>query len=564
MLRAVLILLALLTVHAAAAQEMTLPRVSSVTVDWQAAAASLNGQPAGSPAEAFATLTAATKSRFPDLGKSPVPVLLPLDIDGLLDAKRKEQAGKPDVLVDNFMRGGFHATAFFQAGPAGFDAAFSLRTAEVKELSDIRYGEPAYVLFSGLAMVYELDGPPLPDGDPVKSLDDDFPGIRRILHESYVRYAFQRYGVTYVAAIYCRDTRPRPKLLSCKQADRIAERFLRALKLVGGTPTPARATIEPVALDRPAPPSKDFSYFSPGFLIPGTGLKKELGGYLDTTVYARLRFPMKTAPDFVNSQSFNNWGDCDFTGKSRRYLRGKGTPYSCKVNGRPLVFDESKNYTYPWRDNFCEHRRYFVGQCPGGEGHQGQDIRPSNCTMFNEGADRCKPYQHDIVAAHDGVILRAHKQEAVYLFINTPNTHMRVRYMHMNPHQLDGDGIVSGKHVAAGETIGKVGNYNKKERGTTYHLHFDMQVATRVGFVFVNPYMSLVAAYEHLIGERGTEIKPGDPVPPAAVVAPVIEHPAVLPAAAAAQVQENTAVKVKPEPRKHRHVRKRHRHAARN
>ena len=539
---------------------MTRPRVSLATVDWEAAAASLTGQPAGTPAEAFATLTAAAKTRFPEIGNSPVPVLLPLDIDAL----RKEQAGKPDVPVDGFLRGGFHATAFFQAGPAGFDTAFSLRTAEVKELSDIRYGEPAYVLFSGLAMVYELDGPPLPDGDPVKSLDSDFPGIRRILHESYVRYSFQRYGVTYVAAIYCLDTRPRSKILTCKQADRIAERFLRALKLVGGTPMPARATIEPVALDRPSPPSKDFSYFSPGFLIPGTGLTKELGGRPDYTVYAGLRFPMKVAPDFANSQSFNSWGDCDFTGKSRGSLRGKGTPYSCKVNGRPLVFDESMNYTYPWRDNFCEHRRFFVGQCPGGEGHQGQDIRPSNCTLFNEGADRCKPYQHEVVAAHDGVILRARKQEAVYLFINTPNTHMRVRYMHMNPDLLDGDGIVSGKQVAAGETIGKVGNYNTKERGTTYHLHFDMQVPTRVGFVFVNPYMTLVSAYERLIGARGTEIKPGDPVPPSAVVAPVIEHPDVVPAATTAQGQENAAVKVKPEPRKRRYVRKRHRHAASN
>ena len=38
--------------------------------------------------------------------------------------------------------------------------------------------------------------------------------------------------------------------------------------------------------------------------------------------------------------------------------------------------------------------------------------------------------------------------------------------------------------------------------------------------------MTLVAAYERLIGARGTEIKPGDPVPPSAVVPPVIEHPA--------------------------------------
>ena len=72
---------------------------------------------------------------------------------------------------------------------------------------------------------------------------------------------------------------------------------------------------------------------------------------------------------------------------------------------------------------------------------------------------------------------------------------------------------------------------------------------TRVGWVFVNPYLTLVAAYEHLIGARGTEIKPGDPVPPLAAVPPVIEHvepPRAPPAASVtplppkppAQVQE--------------------------
>jgi len=256
-------------------------------------------------------------------------------------------------------------------------------------------------------------------------------------------------------------------------------------------------------------------------------------------------------PAFANSQSFNNWGDCDFTGRSVRNPRRKDQPYSCNVNGRPLVFNESApgNYSYPWRDNFCEHRRFFVGQCPGGEGHQGQDIRPSSCKLFNEGADRCQPYQHEVVAAHDGFILRARKQEAVYLFINTPTTHARVRYMHMNPNQLDADGILSGKLVHEGDLIGKVGNYNNRERGTTYHLHFDMQVPTKIGWVFVNPYMTLVAAYERLIGTRGKEIKDGDSVPAVAGVPPVIMRPSDTPVVALApgvQTQESAAVRAKP------------------
>jgi murein DD-endopeptidase MepM/ murein hydrolase activator NlpD len=95
----------------------------------------------------------------------------------------------------------------------------------------------------------------------------------------------------------------------------------------------------------------------------------------------------------------------------------------------------------------------------------------------------------------------------------------------MNPSQLDADGIVSGKLVHEGDLLGKVGNYNNRERGTTYHLHFDMQVPTRLGWVFVNPYMTLVSAYERLIGARGAEIKAGDAVPTVAGIPPLIRAP---------------------------------------
>lgn len=556
---------------------MKAPHITPAQVDWQAAAAAITAEPDAPPAQAFTKLNAAAGLRFSDIAKSPVPVLLPFDIDGFVKTVAgPEQPNTPET-ADRFVQGGFHASHFFLAGPAGYDTAFSLKTAEVPELSDIRYRDPVYVVLSGFRMLYQLDGPPLPEGEPVKELEAEFPGIRRILHESYVRYSFERYGVTYVAAIYCQDRRPRPRILTCRQADRIAIRFLHALKVAGGTPQAEPHTVAPLRLDRPEHVAPEFTFYSPGFLIPGTGLKTDLPGRADYTVYARLRFPLKEAPDFANSQSFNNWGDCDFTGRSPRRLGKKGMAYSCKVNGLPLTFDESAgaNYSYPWRDNFCEHRHFFVGQCPGGEGHQGQDIRPGYCKQYNAGADRCQPYQHEVVAVHDGTILRMRKLEAVYLFVNTPNTHMRVRYMHMNPNQLDADGVISGTQVHEGDMLGKVGNYNEHERGTTYHLHFDMQVPTKVGWVFVNPYMTLVSTYEHLIGARGTEIKQGDPVPPLASIPPVIEH--VEPAAASApasaaplplpplpplQTEENAAVRVKPHkatPHKHRHIRKKRR-----
>ena len=164
----------------------------------------------------------------------------------------------------------------------------------------------------------------------------------------------------------------------------------------------------------------------------------------------------------------------------------------------------SPNYSYPWRDNFCERRGFAVGQCPAGIGHQGQDIRPALCKPA-PGADRCDP-PDEVVAVRDGVILRAPRQEAAYLFVNTATEHIRFRYLHMNPRKMDEDGLLSGRRVHEGEVIGQVSNFHKREGGTSYHLHFDIQVPTKDGWVFVNPYMTLVAAYERLIGERGEEI----------------------------------------------------------
>ena len=158
----------------------------------------------------------------------------------------------------------------------------------------------------------------------------------------------------------------------------------------------------------------------------------------------------------------------------------------------------------PWRDNFCERRGFPVGQCPAGIGHQGQDIRPGPCKP-PPGMERCT-HRGDIVAVRDGVILRSPRQEAAYLFVNSANEHIRFRYLHMNPRKMDADNLLSGRRVHEGEVIGEVSNFSMKEAGTSYHVHFDVQVPTRLGWVFVNPYMTLVAAYERLIGERGTEL----------------------------------------------------------
>jgi murein DD-endopeptidase MepM/ murein hydrolase activator NlpD len=230
-----------------------------------------------------------------------------------------------------------------------------------------------------------------------------------------------------------------------------------------------------------------------------------------------------------------------------------------------LVFNEAapQNWTYPWRDNFCELRDFLVGQCPGGYGHQGEDIRPANCYLDDSGADRCLPYKHDVVAAHDGLVWRTPGNLGAYIVWNTANEHVRVRYLHMNPKMMDEDGLVSGRAVKEGEIIGKVADWGDYKNGTSYHLHFNIQVFTKVGWVWVSPYVSLVAAYERLIGARGREIKPGDPDPPVPDKPPIVLHSA--PVAENSASSEKPMVKPPPErpklKKKHHRLRKHRRHS---
>jgi len=98
----------------------------------------------------------------------------------------------------------------------------------------------------------------------------------------------------------------------------------------------------------------------------------------------------------------------------------------------------------------------------------------------------------------------------------------------MNPDFMDAEGLVTGRQVSEGEIIGKVATWGDYESGTSYHLHFNMQVVTKLGWVWVNPYMSLVLAYEKMIKGRGAEVKEGDPLPPVPDKPPAILNPSVV------------------------------------
>jgi hypothetical protein len=487
------------------ADEFRTPAVSVVHVEWRAvldqlrseigtqpevvSAFTFSGQrrlPAFDPRStpALVQLNAVTSPIFTGIGRSPIPVLLPFDTAAFLDTR---QNGAPASLTVSRYQADFRPADLFDAGPAGYDALFSLEPGAGEGMPQRTFAKPVEVQITGSILTYDIIDPLGNKGEPVKALAAQFPDLRRVIREGYVRYAFTRFGVPYVVSIQCLDSTARARRLACREAYPVAERFLKALRIVGGQPSRPRMDIAPEVAERPAEPSADFTYRPSGDIIAGT---RKRSGHADFTAYSQIRFPLEKAPAFVHSQSF---------GKRRSNDASAGS-----------------NTSYPWQDNFCEARSFGVGQCASGFGHQGQDIKPAACLPRNDGADNCDPKQQGVVAVRDGVLIRSLKQQAATLQINSRTEHIRFRYMHMNPASMDADGVLNGRSVEEGEKIGVVSNYLDHPNGTTRHLHFDVQVFTRDGWLWVNPYVTVISAYERLIRGRGREIGP-EPAPSSAV-----------------------------------------------
>lgn len=205
--------------------------------------------------------------------------------------------------------------------------------------------------------------------------------------------------------------------------------------------------------------AEEFSYNPPGDLVAGSGT-----GYSKNVVFLpNIRFPLESAPAFLNSQVYGAGG---FHG---------GGGGQCDLS----------NYSYPWRDNFCETRNWSNSLCPTSKGHQGQDIRPATCERN----------MYWVVAAEAGIVSHIGRYS---VSITTPAGRI-YRYMHMNMSRLS---VSLNEKVEKGVRLGLVSN-DFGGTPTTIHLHFDVKSSfvnsSGAGFDYVPPYTSLVAAYKELV-----------------------------------------------------------------
>ena len=429
-------------------------------------------------------LNAITSPIFAGIGRSPVPVLLPFDTARYLEARRGRRA---DSLSLSRYQADFRPADLFHAGPAGYDAVFSLEPGAGDGMPPRTFAKPVEVQITGSILIYDLADPARRQGRAGQGAGG---AISRTCAASSAKAMCATPSPASACPMWCRSSAwtasPRARRLACREAYPVAERFLKALRIAGGQPARPRCDIPSDIAERPAAFSPDFTYRPSGDIIARSGSRK--------------RAATPTSPP-IRKSAFR-WR--------------KPRPSSAR-NRSASARSGERSGAYPWRDNFCEARSFEVGQCAAGFGHQGQDIRPAPCPPNGESGSRCDPKQQAVVAVRDGILIRSPKQQAATLQINTRNEHIRFRYMHMNPSSMDADGILNGRRVAEGEKIGVVSNYLDHPNGTSYHLHFDVQVFTRDGWIWVNPYTTLISAYERLIRGRGREI--GTDPPAAAAVA---------------------------------------------
>jgi len=449
---------------------------------------------------ALAQLSALMAPTIPGIATAPVPVLVPLQARG-----PRGERGRP-------LRVGSLDNIQFVAGQSGYDAIITVPPKLLRNLGIKTTLQPQLHL-AGSALRYGRAR----DGKRLTGFPDRFTSVSKAVGTDEITYSFQQYGVPYFINTGCRSGPSQDHILTCNDADVIIRAVLPDLQLVGGGAVGgeqlAAVPRHAITPRHPTTRSTDFTYHPPGRLLPGSS-EAGRGGSTRRVEYGQaLRFPIRRAPVYANSQVFMHWGRCLGERIELPSTPGAHKRYKCRQTGHVLEQFEghAENYSYPWRDTYCEVRGHGEpADCPLKRGHAGQDLRPSKCRADTDNIDRCQDDVFDVVAVTDGWAWWKTGVHENHLRLNADDGTNKLYYMylHMSPKSLSAAGMQRGKlvRVRKGQLIGKVGNHWKTNPGgTTTHLHFEIRRGDDIGKP-LSPYWTLVRAYERLLGKKGTEI----------------------------------------------------------
>jgi murein DD-endopeptidase MepM/ murein hydrolase activator NlpD len=282
-----------------------------------------------------------------------------------------------------------------------------------------------------------------------------------------------------------------------------------------------RALLQPARDDRldaqlrPAGTAGEFKYKSPGTTLirqyapPQRCVAKGREFPVNReTPYSRLvfagpdlvkRFPIVLTGEqkaVANSQIFAPGGsffaEDDGSGRSPKEFKNKEFKKKCpEISyddtmgsfGHEDEFDD-RNFTMPWVDTFCEWRSNAytqpfcarIGARATRGPHYGVDIRSWNNEM-----DENVP----IVSVSDGVVVEVgtkKHEDGIWegFVVKIRSQHLIFVYRHMRPDQSpfsqsSPNRIALGDRVAAGQLIGYMGKFLDEPKGTTKHLHFEIE-----------------------------------------------------------------------------------------
>ncbi len=243
------------------------------------------------------------------------------------------------------------------------------------------------------------------------------------------------------------------------------------------TPPPTPPVETPATPVEPAPVTPSFYYFRSGNLAPASGT-----GSLEMAVLVPdMAFPIKDAPAVAQTQVYR-WGG--------------------GIKGGDQC--DTRNFTAPWRDNYCETRSTTnkTPWCEKTGVHLGQDIRvgtPDGCKAerATKAADRMR---YEVVAVEDGYISNVGSYSVT---LHADSGGRIYRYLHLNMAKLK---VATNQTIKKGDVIGYVSN-DFGGTPTTLHLHFEIKLNTASnGWQYAPPYSSLLEAYKRRENNPGAQV----------------------------------------------------------